>query len=311
MAFHAFSSNFDAFFYRLNPSSSFVEKAAREHKAVTELIENVNGPARILAPRCFLQGSYRQRTAMYTINDVDIVVLCELWQPGSGESSGRSWGRDEIFTTIAAPLWADGRYREKVRFGPTSMCIKVDLGIKLEILPVVYKAGCNDPQAEPFRLFRPENGQWEDGYARNHQALLTWKNSNTDGNFIPAIKVFKHLRSFYKLDAVSFHIECLLFSLPDNLFAGGPADWIRQILAHLARTSALDWYSTRIPTPCGERDIFTSNEWAFESWCRFHEIILLASRLAALAQAAEDRKFALESWQALLGEDYFPQEVAR
>ena len=85
--------------------------------------------------------------------------------PRRGWRLGTSWSRDHIFNTITAPLLADGRYCDKVRYGPQSMCIKVDLGIKLEILPVVYKAGCNDPQAEPFCLFRPESNQWEDGYA--------------------------------------------------------------------------------------------------------------------------------------------------
>jgi hypothetical protein len=39
------------------------------------------------------------------------------------------------------------------------MCVKVDLGIKVEILPVVFKQGTNDWQAEPFRLYRPERAE--------------------------------------------------------------------------------------------------------------------------------------------------------
>ena len=124
---------------------------------MTSLIEGGRGAAAELEPRCFLQGSYKQDTAIYTINDVDIVVLCRLWQPAeSGGGSGRSWGRDAIFGAIAQPLLADGRYRDKVRYSATSMCIKVDLGIKLEILPVVYKQGRSNPDEEPFRLYRPE-----------------------------------------------------------------------------------------------------------------------------------------------------------
>lgn len=51
--------------------------------------------------------------------------------------------------------------------------IKVELGIKIEILPVVYKQGTIEPSAEPFRLFRPEAGEWQDGYARYHEGWLT------------------------------------------------------------------------------------------------------------------------------------------
>ena len=167
MAYNAYSDNFRAFFRRLNPSPGFEETAASEYSSVKALIESRTGLARDLSPTCFLQGSYRQQTAIHTINDVDIVALFCLWQPGSG--SGSSWSRDEIFATIAAPLLNDGRYRGKVRYADDSMCIKVDLEIRLEILPVVFKQGTNNSNVEPFRLFRPESGDWEDGYARYHQ----------------------------------------------------------------------------------------------------------------------------------------------
>ena len=70
MAQHALTDNFGAFFKRLNPSPSFVERAARHHGTVTALIEDSAGLARALSPDCLLQGSYRQHTAIYTINDV-------------------------------------------------------------------------------------------------------------------------------------------------------------------------------------------------------------------------------------------------
>lgn len=263
------------------------------------------GPARALSPKCFLQGSYRQQTAIYTINDVDLVVLCALWQPGSG--NGGSWDRDEIFTTIAAPLRRDYRYRDKIRYGSDSMCIKVDLDIKVEILPVVYAAGNYDPAVEPFRLWRPETGQWEDGYARDHQRLLSRKNVGAQGNFIPAVKVFKHLRSLFGTDAVSFHIECLLYSLPDHLYAGGPASYIPALLEHISATSADGWYGKVVNTPCRDRDIFVSSEWTRDSWRTFHERVVLWHKAAAFARNAPDLDVAIDMWQSLLDKTFFPE----
>ena len=214
MVVNTLSKNFNYFFKRLNPSPSFVQKAAREHENIRALIENPNGYASILSPKCFLQGSYKQDTAIDT-NDIDIVVLCELWQPGSGRFGTKTWSRDEIFNTIAAPLFADGRYRDKVRYHESSMCIKVDLGIKVEILPVVYKQGNTDATQEPFHCtaLRNKYGRWicplsstithmEEQYAKNRM------------KFQACHKVFKHLRSQYNVDAVSFHIECLLSNCP-------------------------------------------------------------------------------------------------
>lgn len=158
MAVHPLSKNFQSLFSKLNPGSSFEQKASSEHNTIRGLIEDRDGLAAELVPVTFLQGSYRQKTAIYDINDVDIVALCKLWYPGNGIGGGRSYRRDEIFRIIAAPLLADKRYRDKVRYGPQSMCIKLDLGIQVEILPVVFAAGNSDANQEPFVLYRPEKG---------------------------------------------------------------------------------------------------------------------------------------------------------
>jgi len=312
MAVQSLSRHFATFFSRLNPSTTFSDTAASQHNTIRGLIENVNGPAAELAPKTFLQGSYRQQTAIYTINDVDIVVLCNLSYPGTpGPGGGKSYGRDEIFRIIAAPLLADGRYRDKVRYGPQSMCIKVALGIKVEILPVVFKKGTTDSTHEPFVLYRPHKGTWEDGYARHHQAWLSMKNNNerTGCNFIPAIKVLKHIRSRFSLSAVSFHLECLLYFLQDGSFIGGPAEYLATVLRSIAVHKPEEWYRTNVMTPCGDRDIFTANEWTTEEWWKFHDLIVRCSKVADQAIAATSEREAIECWQAILGDDFFPAQV--
>ena len=121
-----------------DPGSSFAATASSEYNTIKGLIEGRSGPAAVLSPTCFLQGSYRQETAIYSISDADIVALCQLWYPASGGSSGGPiYCRDDIFRVIAAPLLADQRYCDKVRYGSQSICTKVDLGIKVEILPTM------------------------------------------------------------------------------------------------------------------------------------------------------------------------------
>jgi Second Messenger Oligonucleotide or Dinucleotide Synthetase domain len=311
MAVHALSAHFDRFFRRLNPSASFEQTASSEHRSITALIENRQGPAGALQPTCFLQGSYRQDTAIYTINDVDIVALCRLWYPPSSGSGPSYWTRDRIFDTVAAAIAASPRYAGKVRYGPTSMVIHVDLAIKVEVLPVVFRAGNSNPQAEPFVLYRPERRQWEEGYAREHQRLLTLRNSVLTGsNFKPMIKVLKHLRSHWGAGAVSFHLECLLYALPAVTFLGGPADYIANVLTAIAATSADDWYRSVLMTPCGDRDIFTSAEWTRDSWFAFHDWVGKWLPAAAFARDTPNRAKAIEAWQLLLGDRFFPATVS-
>ncbi len=310
-AYYPLTTNFSRFFNRLNPSPTFQLRASSQYRTVKSLIENKIGLASQLSPICFLQGSYKQATAIYTINDIDIVALCRLRHPSL--RGGRSWSRDDIFNTISAPLNYDKRYKNKVHYNHQSMCIKVDLGIKIEILPVVYKVGNTNPQKEPFLLYRPDKQQWEYGYARYHQMLLTKKNryNLTRTNFIPAIKVLKHLRSRFGLDAVSFHIECLLYSINDKLFYEVPANYITAILVYIASISAEDWYGKVINTPCGERDIFVDSEWEFGNWKQFHHDLVLWASCAVEACQEKNRNRAIDLWQQLLGADFFPRQVSQ
>jgi len=100
-----------------------------------------------LGPYIFLQGSYRRDTAIYTINDVDIVVLCQnLCYPPSG-GPGRSYSRNDIFSIVAKAIKSSNLYKDKVTYTPTSKCIKVKTSVRLDVLPVVCQKGHYDVQA--------------------------------------------------------------------------------------------------------------------------------------------------------------------
>lgn len=310
MATHVLSNHFVSFFGNLNPAPSFEATASSQYNSIKSLIERPNNSCSILSPVCFLQGSYKQQTAIYTINDVDIVALCQLWSPGSG-GGGRSYSRDDIFNLIAAPLLEDKRYSSKVNFGPNSMCVKADLSIKVEILPVVFKAGNYDQTVEPFRLYRPSSGNWEDGFARYHQWYLSQKNSNekTGGNFIPAVKILKHLRTLNELHAVSFHLECLLYFLEDSIFVGSPSDYIPAVLNFIASYTAEAWYKAVVKTPCGDRTLFSVTEWPLERWKLFHTWIQYWAKVATIARDASTKIEAIRNWRILLGDAFFPEVV--
>lgn len=297
---HDLQDQFAAFFSKLNPSSRFTAIAAREYQTIKKLLEDTC----VLTPTCFLQGSYREHTAIHAINDIDIVALCSLWQPGAG-GSGTTWSRDEIFAAVAEPLARSSRYGKKVSFRSQSMCIKIDLGIKVEILPAVYKAGTNDPAREPFRLYRPGLG-WEDGYAREHRAHLSKKNEACNGNFIPAVKVLKHLRSLFELTTVSFHLECLLYAVPDAAFLGTPAQYLPLVLRELGAIACSTIARNAVTTPCGERRLFTSTEFDEAKRTEFCLALGFWQSRADAASRASSRREATAYWKMLLGDEFFP-----
>jgi hypothetical protein len=299
------SENFNAFFKCINPRPTYEQRASKIYSNISSIIENPSGLARALSPKCFLQGSYKQDTAIYTINDLDIMVYCYALSFHSTTSECSRWIRDNIFDTVAAPL--KRHYSIRIKYSQSSMCIKLDLGIKVEILPVFFMDNNRDPQKEPFNLYRPETGKWEKGFARFHQTLLTEKNKKTDGNFIPAIKVLKHLRSLRKFSNISsFHLECLLYYIPDSVFLGSPAEYISSILSYINSISSQEWYDTNILTPCRDRYIFSDTEWSKNSWQAFYSAITQWAKISSLAFQANNKEAAVMRWRALLG-NYFPR----
>jgi hypothetical protein len=124
------------------------------------------------------------------------------------------------------------------------------------------------------------------------------------------IKVVKHLRDMAGLNAISFHIESLLYRIADPYFLGSPAEYIPAVLRAIAMQAADQWYGQRVMTPCGDRDIFTSTEWTRSSWNLFHESAMSWATSAEIAAGNADRGVAISWWKCLLGDGYFPAIAA-
>jgi hypothetical protein len=315
MAQHALADNFRYFFKRINPSPTVTAQAASEYNSIKRLLEGDPTLSSPLGAQCYLQGSYGWETAIYDINDVDIVIFCQgLYYPpaqGSVSAPGTSWDRHRIFNAVISALYNDRRYRDKLMpVNSDSMCVKLDLGIKVEMLPVVRNSGNIVTDREPFYLWRPQRNQWELGYASMHRSQLSAKNLTTAGNFIPMIKVMKHLRTMADLNAVSFHVESLLYQIDYRQFVSTPAEYIPRVLSFIAGITAEAVYRERIMTPCGDRDMFTAEEWGFASWQSFHNALCNWAILAEMAASKADRHEAIQWWKRLLGDDYFPWSVS-
>jgi hypothetical protein len=103
---YSLSSRFDYFFSRMNPSPSITSVASSEYQTITGLLESRTGAAAPLNIYCFQQGSYGRATAIHTINDLDIVALCQL-QFTMGSSGGLVWTRAIITASAASESVVD------------------------------------------------------------------------------------------------------------------------------------------------------------------------------------------------------------
>ena len=195
MATYFLTKCFDYFFGKFNASPTMRSIASSQYNTVKCIISKIEA---VPLASSTLPASCRARmtapplsTQSMTWISLRFPVICH-----SQEAAGRvpTHGIEIVSSQRSQlPFGGDHQYVGKVHYASQSMCVKMDLGIKVEILPAVMKSGNTDPAIEPFILYRPETGIWEDGYARLHQGYLSVKNdtSNTGGNFIPMIKVFK------------------------------------------------------------------------------------------------------------------------
>jgi len=310
---HHLTKNFKHFNKRINPAPTYEKIASRTHRRITHLIEDKNGPAGDLNIKCILQGSYKRDTAIYTINDVDIVALCNL----SHKSTANQKTRNQIFNIIGKSILEDKTNKDKVKFRKRSICIKIELeSIKIDILPALKYPG-KSMDFEPFYMFKPDedeskNGVWKQGFAREHQKMITNKNKSTEGNFVPIIKLFKHLRSINskltRYDAVSYHIECLLYSLKDSIYSGSISQHIESVLHSLSGFTPEKAQKSNIKSPCGDIKLFNHDEWNLQSFSRFYHELKEWNRIVSDANKQDDRDSAIDKWKELLGNDYFPRE---
>lgn len=308
------SRRFAAFFVNINPSNTYQRAAASAHASVRALIEDLEGPASDLRIKSFLQGSYRRDTAIHTINDVDVVALCSISYVSSANRATRDW----IFDNITAAIATNATYRDKIACGPNSTCIKVVLDrTKVEILPALRIPGRRFSH-EPFYMFDPhtaddQNGSWRPAFARRHHELCSEKNSATNGLFIPMIKCIKHLRSIdlplSDTDAVSYHIECLLYAFQNSVYTGSYCECLESILSALVSFGPDTARGSGVKSPSRDKVLFSPQEWAADSYRHFHDAASLWHAAAHKANQSADEPAAVECWQALLGNEYFPATV--
>lgn len=317
----------------INPSPTWRSRASSQYNKIRQVLEENVFLQAHLRPKCLTHGSYDRHTATDRISDIDIVLWCQnLLFPapqGVGSSGDNLWTRDRIFHAVEAVLANDGLYRNKlIATKPDSICIKLDLGIKMEILPVVSRADSQGYGDEPFYMWRPEELKWDLGYAQKHQEKLSEKNGaamryvypnasfvaiGTDGNFIPTIKVIKHLNARYGLGAASFHIECLLYAVPSELYWAPTGQRLQLVLQWIADLPQNVWYTKQLMAPCADRNIFalnSSQHWTLENWLAFQSACADWANRALLALSSARRQDAIARWQDLFGCDYFPTTAA-
>jgi len=195
----------------------------------------------------YLQGSYRNNTHLRRQSDVDVVVeLTSLPVRDSSllpdsqkillkerfpepEYGWRRFRRD-VRSALAA-AFGDSRVREgkkTFKLAMESPEIPVDVVVAVRYLTYTEYSGQRSyKRTEGLGLYLPAESRWAINYPHLHRRNGVGKEKATNWWFRRTIRMFKNARAQLVDEgrlgsdtARSYHIECLLYNVPNRLLAG-------------------------------------------------------------------------------------------
>ncbi len=197
----------------------------------------------------FLQGSYKNDTNLGGDSDVDVVVrLNQRLRPRVADLSGRQL-QDNASHQGAYRRWKSFRDHAlkamRAGFGNAAESGRKTVKVPKGKLPADADLVVTLRYKEGIAFYLQDEKRWVVSFPQQHYDEGQKKEEATDHRFKRAIRMFKAARNrlvekklLAKSDAPSYFIECLLYNVPDSLFAPKLAptytsvlDWLRK--AHL------------------------------------------------------------------------------
>lgn len=130
----------------------------------------------------FLQGSYRNGTAIADINDVDIVALYDPWR---APASRTDW--DWLFNRIATILRTSALVSGTVTLG--DKCVKLDGSLHADIVPAISPQPYSS--TDPITIYSRNAWQERPNYPRTHYQRGVAKQASTDDTYKATVRLFK------------------------------------------------------------------------------------------------------------------------
>ena len=194
----------------------------------------------------FLQGSYKNDTNLGGDSDVDVVVrLNHRLRPRVAEVSGKRLQEDASHQR-AYQRWKSFRDHAlnamRARFGKAAKSGRKTVKVPKGKIPADADLVVTLRYREGIAFYLPREGRWVVSFPQQHHDQGQRKEEATDRRFKRIVRMFKAARNrlvekktLTKSDAPSYFIECLLFNVPDNLFAPklvqtytGIVDWLEK-----------------------------------------------------------------------------------
>ena len=202
--------------------------------------------------RVFLQGSYRNDTNLGGESDVDVVVrLASRLRPRVADLSGKALQNDGSHKVCPATLGVVPEPCPEGDEGPLRRCYQErsqDLKLPKGELPADADLVVTMSYRDGIAFYLPGQKRWVVSFPEQHHARGAKKEKATGNRFKRTVRMFKAARNrlvekevLTKDDAPSYFIECLLYNVPNGLFAEKLAPTYTGILGWLGSTELKDF----------------------------------------------------------------------
>lgn len=211
----------------VEPTPTQKASAERSHNYLREILATGQFAGRIR--NSYLSGSYARDTAIYPLDDVDIIFLIDPTR----------WSSYYIFVNpppaTVLESFADAiRYRydqTPVRTQRRSVCLQLN-HLDVDVVPAIVEREGTDFIKIPDR----RENEWIRSAPQFHTKYATWLNQKLDGNFKPLVKLLKYWNSKLPSTAQikSFAVETIAARLFTAVSPSSLQDGLTRYLDFLA-----------------------------------------------------------------------------
>jgi len=291
--------HFEMFFGNIEPEDARKAIASRSANDLRDYLERADAFTTV-DPHTRLIGSYARETAVGEIKDVDLLVFVPRDRTDDSPS--------KTLKDLRAAL-ADfpGAVSVELLTQRRSIRVELDGGMcVLDVVPAFAPDGTHEPLLVPDRL----QSEWIASHPLGYAALLSEKNAARQRKPVRLIKAFKHWRDVHmkKRRPRSYLLEVLVLEQLESLDMAGTG--IGQCLKDAfdavyerCRYAFENDTVPRIADPLLGHDL--AKGWEPEESRTFARR-LDESRKWACRAVNEEHETAVELWQKILGDEFFP-----
>lgn len=229
------------------------------HVPIREAMEAYKGLSQFKY-EVFLQGSYKNDTNLGGDSDVDLVVrLSTKLKPSMADLTGERL-RENGSHKFVHQQWKSFRDEAlkamRARFGKAAESGRKTLKIPKGRIPADADLVVTVSHREGIGFYLSDERRWVVSFPQQHHVGGLKKDRATNMRFKRTIRMFKAARNrlvekkvIAKDDAPSYFIECLLYNVPDGLFASKLAPTYTGILGWLkkAKIQGFQCQNGRVP----------------------------------------------------------------